>query len=255
MLKEYLEKLGFSDKEQALTLVLARLGVQPASSVARFAGLDRVTAYKHLKRLADRGLVKIYVRDSFQCFGIESFDALETMLKEKIAEDEKLLHRFPTVENILKSLRESDANVLPRLQIFEGESGVKAFFRDMLSEVKREKVRQIRVLSSNTFDEQMTEKKLEGIIGDFFNDISKLNVQVEAFEATGSMLPEQLRRANATTSPSESLRLVRGTTTMTLIGHTLYLGSYKSPAVGLKIKHAALSQMFHFLFDVLGKNV
>ena len=62
MLAEYLAKIGFSDKECALYQVLAEVGVQPASVIARRSNLDRVTAYKHLKRLAAKGLVKVYSR-------------------------------------------------------------------------------------------------------------------------------------------------------------------------------------------------
>src|SRR3989338_2437421 len=114
MLKDYLTHLGFTEKESAIYLVLAEIGVQPASVIARRSNLDRVTAYKNLKKLAEKGLVKVYSRGSVQCFGIESFDALESYINERVQSSSDLQKRFPIVANVLKSLREGEDTV-PRL--------------------------------------------------------------------------------------------------------------------------------------------
>lgn len=254
MLQEYLHSLGFSDKERSIYLVLARVGVQPASVIARRSGLDRVTTYKHLKGLADRGFVKIYVRDGVQCFGVESFDAIENAVRDKMQLCQGLLDRFPTAANVLKSLKEGE-DLIPKLQIFEGESGIRALFRDMLFTAKEEHVRQVRLLSCNTFTEWMGDEPLTKIVRTFFKDLRHEGITIEFFEATGGVLPEHLRKLSIRDLDLTHVPAAHGTTNIFIVGHTVYLACYKHALIGLKVKQAELSQMFHFLFDVLGRKI
>ena len=252
MLQQYLEKLGFDEKERTIYLILAEIGVQPASVIARRSNLDRVTAYKHLKKLADRGFVKVYFRDGVQCFGVESFETIEAHLRDRADESHDLLSRFPVAVSLLKSLRGGE-DIIPRLQMFEGEAGIKALFRDMLFTVKQEGVQQIRMLTSNTFEEWLGDEPLSKTVRSFFSDLREQKVDVEVFEATGALVPERLRRLSFRTLDLARLPVARGTTNVFLVAHTVYLACYKGNQIGLKIKQADMSQIFHFLFDTLGK--
>ncbi len=252
MLTEYLTKLGFNDKESALYRVLAEVGVQPASVIARRSNLDRVTAYKHLKKLAERGLVKVYSRGGVQCFGIESFEALESYIGERAQNLTDLRKRFPIIANVLRSLREGE-HTIPRLQIFEGAAGIKALFRDMLHAVKQEKVRQVRLLSSNTFEEWLSDEPMKRVVTGFFDDLRTASVSVELFEVTGGLVPERLRKLSGKDASIPASVITHGSTNIFLIGHTVYLACYKGTQVGLKMTQAELSQIFHFLFDVAGR--
>ncbi|NOS67579.1 MAG: hypothetical protein HOO67_04420 [Candidatus Peribacteraceae bacterium] len=252
MLQEYLSSLGFSQKESTIYLVLAEVGVQPASVIARRSNLDRVTAYKHLKKLADRGLVKVYSRGGVQCFGIESFDALESYIGERAQNLTDLRKRFPIIANVLKSLREGE-DTIPRLQIFEGTSGIKALFRDMLHAVKQENVKQVRLLSSNTFEEWLSDDAMQRIVGGFFKDLKAQSVSVELFEVTGGLVPERLRKLSGKDISAPMTLVTHGSTNIFLIGHTVYLACYKGTQIGLKMTQAELSQIFHFLFDLAGR--
>ncbi len=252
MLQEYLATLGFSQKESAIYLVLAEIGVQPASVIARRCNLDRVTAYKQLKKLAEKGLVKVYSRSGIQCFGIETFDALESYINERVQTSSDLQKRFPLIGNMLKSLRGSE-DAVPRLQMFEGAAGIKALFRDMLHAVKQEKVRQVRLLSSNTFEEWLSDDAMKRTVSGFFKDLKEHSVSVELFEVTGGLVPERLRKLSGKDAAISTSLVTHGSTNIFLIGRTVYLACYKGTQIGLKITQAELSQIFHFLFDVAGK--
>ncbi|PIR53471.1 hypothetical protein COU76_00975 [Candidatus Peregrinibacteria bacterium CG10_big_fil_rev_8_21_14_0_10_49_10] len=251
MLSQYLSKLDFTEKEQNIYTVLAELGVQPASVIARRCNLDRITTYKHLKKLAERGFVKTYVRDAVQCFGIEDFDAIEGYLKENVEEYERLIDQLPIVLNILQSLK-SEEDTIPKLQMFEGEAGIKALFRNILYELKQENLRQMRMLSSNTFEEWVGDEPLSKTVRSFFEDLQGRRIQVDVFEATGGLVPEHVRGIPFSQLDMSNLPIARGTTNIFLVGHSVYLATYKDSQVGLKIKQADLSQIFHFLFDVMG---
>ncbi len=252
MLAQYFQKLGFSDKEQKIYLILAEVGLQPASVVARRSGLDRVTTYKQLKRLAERGFVKVYFREGTQYFGIDSFENIEAQLREKAETFGELLEMFPTAMNLLKSLKEGE-DVMPRLQMFEGEAGIKSLFRDLLMEVRHEKVRQVRMLSSNTFEEWLGDDALAKTVREFYKELQQKSVALELFEITGGLVPERVQRLSHQTLQKGKLPVAHGSTNIFIVGHTVYFACYKGMQIGLKIKQAELSQIFHFVFDVLGK--
>ena len=251
MITEYLSTLGFTTKETAIYLVLAEIGVQPASVIARRCNLDRVTAYKHLKKLADRGFVKVYSRNGIQSFGIESFEAIEGHLDERQQSLTDLQKKFPMVANALRSLKEGE-DVVPRLQMFEGASGVKALFRDMLHAVKEQDVRQVRLLSSNTFEEWLSDDMMQRTVSAFFRDLQKEKVDNELYEVTGGIVLERMRKLTQK-QLSESSLLTHGSTNIFVVGSTVYLACYKGAQIGLKITQRELSQVFHFLFDLAGK--
>lgn len=252
MLDSYLQKLGLSEKERSIYVVLASIGVQPASVVARRCGLDRVTTYKHLKKLSDEGLVKLFVRDSVQCFGIESFDGIKRYLQDKKGSYEDLLEKFPTAVNVLKSMK-GDSDLVPRLQIFEGESGIKALFRDIAYTARQEKVKQVRIFSSNTFEGQLGSESLAKMMSEFFRDLRQHGIVTELYEATGSLVAEHVKKHVPVDSTVTGLHSAHGTTSILIVGSTVYLACYKSSMIGLKITQGELSQLFHFLLDVVGR--
>ena len=252
MLDSYLRQLGLSDKERSIYVVLAGVGVQPASVIARRCGMDRVTTYKHLKKLCDEGLVKLYVRDSVQCFGIESFEGIERHLKDKLRGYEDLLENFPTAVNVLKSMKE-DADLIPKLQIFEGESGIRALFRDIAFTARQEKVKQVRIFSSNTFEGWLGNEPLSKIVQEFFKELDERGITTEMFEATGSLVPEHVKKHALKQAADTPLTVAHGTTNILIVGNTVYLACYKRSMIGLKITQAELSQLFHFLLDVVGR--
>ena len=252
MIETYLDRIGFDPRERKMYLTLAELGVQPASVIARKCGLDRVTTYKHLKKLADRGFVKISYDHAIQRFGVESFEVLQGYLREQKENTEELLEQFPVVFNALKSLQKSD-ELIPKLRIFEGGQGIRSCFRDFLSEAKTQNVKQIRMLTSNTFSERLGETPLSKFISQLFDDIRKNKIDMEVYEATGTLIPERLVRVPFERVNPEKLPAARGATNIFLVGDTVYVTCYKQSQIGLKIKHREISQIFHFLFDVMGK--
>lgn len=252
MIQDYLQRVGLDGKEQKIYLTLAQIGVQPASVVARKCSLDRVTTYKHLKKLADRGLVKIYYDKSIQCFGIESFENIQAYLKEQMSGYEGLIEQFPTAANLLKSLS-GEGQMIPKLQMYEGETGMKSCFRDLVFEAKEQNIGQIRMLTSNTFDERLGDVPLSKFVRGLFSDIRKNKIDMQMFEASGTLLPERIRNVSFESVNPDKLPAGRGATNIFLVGQTVYLTCYKHSQIGLKIKHAEISQIFHFLFDMMGK--
>ena len=254
MLKQYLEKIGLNDKEQAIYITLAGIGIQPASVIARKCKLDRVTTYKNLKKMADQGFVKIYSENGIQCFGIESFDNLNHFLKEKLNSYSELVQEFPIAENLLKSLK-AESSLVPKLQIFEGETGIKNLFKDLLFELKSEGIRQVRIITSNTFEERLGDVPLSRFVHEFYDEIKKRKIDTQIFEAAGNLIPEHLNSVSIEKFDPTKLPAAQGTTNIFLAGHALYIACYKDTQIGLKVKQTEMSQIFHFLFDFIAKKI
>ncbi len=254
MIKEYLAKLGLNDKEQSIYLTLAGLGVQPASIIAARLKQDRVVTYKHLKKLESMGLVKVFLRDGIQCFGITGTDGIKSHLEDRSQVVQEMTNLVPSIETELKQLMRGEGFV-PTVQVFQGTSGIKSLFRDILFEAKNEGILRIRMITSNTFDQQMGSIALSKFMGDFFRDAQVSKLGIEIIEASGTLLPEYIRRIDPRHFDPDEFPAARGATTVFLVGTALYLACYGDSQVGLKIKQEQMSQIFHFFFDAISKNL
>ena len=135
-IERYLLKLGFDHREAKIYVHLASMGIQPASSIAKACQFDRVTTYKHLKKMAKMSFIKTYMQNGVQQFGVDDFENLQRHLTEKQETVQELLSSFPTIAHLLKNRNESE-NFIPKLQLFEGKSGMKGLFRDITFTVKK----------------------------------------------------------------------------------------------------------------------
>jgi sugar-specific transcriptional regulator TrmB len=250
MIQQYLQKLGFTEKEQKLYLTLAEIGSQPASVVAQKCKYDRVTAYKNLKKLAEKGFIKIYYDQGIQYFGVQSFEHINSYLTEQIDAFTELSEEFPLVEKMLRSFQKGQ-NFIPKLEIFENETGIKRLFRDLLFSAKEQQIGQIRMLTSNTFDERLGDIPLSKYVEEFFQEIAERKINLEVFEATGMLIPERIHQVPMAQFSPEKMPAARGTTNIFLAGHAVYIACYQTSQIGLKIQQSEISQIFHFLFDLM----
>lgn len=254
MLQEYLQRLGCSEKEQKLYVALASIGLQPASLLARKVGLDRVVTYKQLKKLEEKGLVKVAMRDGTQYFGVTGTDGIDAYLTERDEETKQLKSQMPSIDKELRQLTHGEGFV-PTVEVFQGKSGIKGLFRDLLYEAKKEHVLRLRMLTSNTFDQKLGTVKLPPFVDEFFRDIKTGNLSIEILEASGTLIPEYIRRIDINNFAMSALPATRGATHVFLVGSALYLACYGDTPIGLKVKQEQMSQIFHFLFDTMQRSV
>ena len=254
MLESFLKKLGLGEKEQAIYMALASVGLQPASVLARKLNFDRVVTYKFLKRLASHGLVKIYLRDGVQYFGITGSEGIDSYLQEQTHSIRDLAKQVPDVDTALRQVTRGEGFV-PTVQVFEGKSGIKSLFRDILSEARKEGILRIRMLTSNTFDQQIGAARLSAFMDEFFREAKKDKLAVEIIESSGTLLPEYIRRIDPHHFHAEDFPAARGATNVFLVGTALYLACYGESHIGLKVKQEQMSQIFHFFFDAICKQV
>lgn len=252
MLLDYLHRLGCSEKEQRIYIALASIGLQPASLLARKVSLDRVVTYKHLKKLEEKGLVQVAMRDGTQYFGVTGIDGIDAYLAERDEETRVLRSEVALIDKELKQLTRGEGFV-PTVQVFQGKSGIKGLFRDVLYEAKKEHVLRLKMLTSNTFDQRLGDVKLPPFVDEFFHDLQTCNLTIEILEASGTLIPEYIRKIDSHSFSMSALPATRGATHVFLVGSALYLACYGDTPIGLKVKQEQMSQIFHFLFDTMQK--
>ncbi len=134
-IEQVLLNMGLEDKEPEVYKTLVSLsGVQPASIIAKHAGLNRTTTYKTLTKLADRGLATKTLRHGIICFYAEDPEiALEKLMEKKKAAFDELNKGFLGVLPMIKNLQKQEL-VSPKVKFYEGVDGVKRAYEDTLIE-------------------------------------------------------------------------------------------------------------------------
>src|SRR3989339_585321 len=84
MIEEILRNVGLSDKEIEIYLSALKLGPQPASVLARSAGLNRTTTYAILETLFRKGLISQFIKAEIKYFSVISVDNLVSFVERKI---------------------------------------------------------------------------------------------------------------------------------------------------------------------------
>lgn len=120
-----LQEYGLSEKEAKIYLVTLELGSAPASTIGRRAGIKRVTAYALLQDLQRKQIIQ-----SVEKAGVTNFQVVDPNILAKKLEDKYV--QFKSALPSLAALADQYHNK-PRIQYFEGITGVKEMYEDLLT--------------------------------------------------------------------------------------------------------------------------
>lgn len=132
MLKGILQKIGLSDKDSEVYLACLELGTQPASIIAKKAGLKRPTTYLILEGLLKKGLVSEYTGSNVKYFTAVSpeyllnyIDKQRRELSSHQRELEDYLPQFQSLSN--------PYSISPKVRFYEGIGGIERAMNDTLT--------------------------------------------------------------------------------------------------------------------------
>ena len=123
MLTELL-RIGLSNEEAKVYLACLEINGGPVSSIAKKAGVHRVSCYHTLGNLLEKRLLSQYNRNGVKCFAPEPPEQLMAMTEEKMNLARGLLPE-------LKSLV-SNVGFKPKIRFYEGPDGVEKVFNESL---------------------------------------------------------------------------------------------------------------------------
>lgn len=131
MLKGILQKIGLSDKDSEIYLACLELGTQPASVIAKKAGLKRPTTYLILEGLLKKGLVSEYTGSNVKYFTAVSPEYLlnfvEKQRRELSSHQRELEQYLPQFASLTNPY-----SLNPKVRFYEGIEGVERVMDDSL---------------------------------------------------------------------------------------------------------------------------
>jgi sugar-specific transcriptional regulator TrmB len=125
MLLSELQDLGLSQEEAKVYLSVLELGGAAVSTIAKKAGVHRVSCYHTLDNLVGMGLVSTLSKNKVKYFTVESPKILVKQMESRFAKAEKLLPELMSLTNALA--------YKPKIQYYEGAEGVKNIMEDTLT--------------------------------------------------------------------------------------------------------------------------
>lgn len=130
-IKNILKDFGLTEPEIKVYLASLELGSQPASVIAKKAGLKRGHTYNMLESLIQKGIVQEFTRDKMRFFSGRSPTTLLSVVEHREDQLEKLrqglIQVIPSLEHIFNPLL-----IQPRVRFFQGIEGIKEIYEDTI---------------------------------------------------------------------------------------------------------------------------
>ncbi len=168
-IQEILTKIGLSENEAKVFLVLLQLGRGSVTQITRKAGLNRTTGYDILDNLVTKGLASISGKEPKQEYIAESPDKIIFLLEKEMSEKTEQLKKIKSIMPEIKSLHNVAGR--PKVRFYEGVQGLKDVYEDTLT--SHEEIR-----AYATYDDMQA--TLPGYFPEYFFRRAKKNIPIRA---------------------------------------------------------------------------
>lgn len=128
MVREALRKIGLTDEEINIYILLLRKGSSKATVLSKELSIARTTVYRFLASLHEKGIIGENIQNDVRHFYAVDPERLPEIIEERIEEIR---------ENVseLKSLQHKDFEQA-KVELYRGKEGMKAVIRNVLRESK-----------------------------------------------------------------------------------------------------------------------
>jgi len=252
MLKKIFKQLQLSEREYEVFRSLYKIGPNPASVIAKTCKFERTTVYRILQKLNKLGIISASKRQGIQIFFAENENELLKYIQQKRKSLEQIEENYDTIASELKSLK-STAVEIPKIKIYDTPNNTNQqsqLFTDIINETKIQKIRTIRLLASNTMNEQLSGISLKDTAQNFLHEIQKENIHIDTCVAEGMLTRERLSQI---TNIEEIFKLPtkNGASHIYIVGDTVFIVIFRENIIAVQISHSDIAQTLHFLFDQL----
>ncbi len=131
-MEKIFQTLQVNQEEARVYLSLLKFGAKPAGALAKITNIKRPTLYVYLERLSRVGLVSQSLDAGVKIFIPQPSEKIRQIFNKKISDLEKQKN---SVEEFIQKIEIEDNTgyLQPRMQFFEGKSGIEAALEDHLS--------------------------------------------------------------------------------------------------------------------------
>lgn len=134
-MKDVLKKLGLTDKEIDIYLMLLSIGEATASNLAYRTGIAKNSCRYICEQLLEKKLISLKKRGNMFIYKADPPEKMMFLLEE---EERKIQDKKEGFNRILGDLinLSNPENTLPKIRFYNGYDGIKDSYRDMISECK-----------------------------------------------------------------------------------------------------------------------
>ena len=247
---QYFQQLWFTKKEAEIFLALYKLGSKPASTIAKYAQLERTYVYKTLMQMVNKGIVLTTSKGWIKHFFIPDLSLLKNYVSEKKEEFQSLENSYSIIENELQQYS-NKLSYIPKISLFDGFDGVKNLYNDIYETAIKKWYFVIKFFATNTFSSQLS---INNTIKDYYNNLfqkfEKKKILIDAFIWNWNLILEQIYKTSSITN-LEELPAWNSSLNLFIVWDCVYILIFKEIPFGIKFDSEDLANVMHFLFEHL----
>ncbi|MFA6089375.1 MAG: helix-turn-helix domain-containing protein [Candidatus Woesearchaeota archaeon] len=231
---ETLQKIGLTDAESKVYVILLELGASQAAEITKKTNLHRRTVYDAIERLIGKGLIS-YIKEN----NIKKYKAVDPKNLEKVLqEQEKMLKEIMPRLELLKNLEKEKEET----SFFRGKEGLKSIFNHQLEIGKEiciigasESANEILKYYFPHFDQERKERKIPVRI--LFAESARTNKEIKKIPlAKIKFLPKEFEGPAATNVYGDCISIILWT---------------KDNPIAIKIEHKEIARAYKNQFELL----
>lgn len=246
---EYFKKLWLNTNETEIFLALYRLGVKPASTVAKNVNMERTYVYKTLNKLSKQWLISETIKNWVKHFFITDLWVLKKHIQSKITNYEKLDNEFESIKSQLLKPENNLLKSTPKITIFDSIDWINNLYNDILEYLKINNYICIKLFASNTFESQANiHSDIKKYSKNFFNSLKENKITVETYLGNWIITMEKISRTidfmNLYKLPASNSAV-----NIYIVWKIVYIIIFKEIYFGIKIDSEDLAHTMHFIFE------
>lgn len=238
-----LEKLGLTETEAKIYMLLLRLGNTHVTPIIKKAELHRATVYDVLDRLIEKGIVSYVIKDGKRFYEAASPERFEVILEEKQKELEEQKKIFKQIKPQLEGLKKLSKQK-QEAEIYLGRQGLKT----VLEEVLRQKETFYALGAQGNFQKYLKDYHRYWHMEIFRRKIPMIMIYAEKCREL---------RTKVEPLPGAKIRFIDklydGPSTTHFYGDTVLILTWSEQPLVIKIKNRHLAESYKQFFNIIWK--
>lgn len=249
MLTKYFKELWFSELETNVFKSLYILWTKPASTISSYCWIERTTVYNTLLRLEKEWIVYETTKKGIKHFFIPDSKVIKNYIQQKINKYKSLEENYENIEVELKKFEKQKDSSVPKISLFDWQTGIKNIYDDIVSTTLKNKYISIRLFASNTVDNQVIiDNETKSFSNKLFKELNKNKINIETFLWNWISLMENITKT-FDFDKIYSLPASNSAVNIYLVWDNIYIIIFKESPFWIKIQSEDLWSTMHFLFD------
>lgn len=239
-----LRKLGLTDNEIKIYLMLLKTGISTAYEISQKTGIYRVHVYDKLEQLMNKGLATHIYRGAKKYFQATPPEKIKHYLEDKKREleeqEQELAGILPELEAMSRLPREDTF-----VEVFKGNEGLKYFLKDIVKTKKEVLITGI--------DDTKYQEALSIFMKQYFRDLKNNNIheRVITIKRKGVFLFDKK------IAPTTSYRFLEATqfnqTNTFVYGDKVVIVTWGAPPTAIMIQNKEIAETYRSHFEHLWK--